>query len=294
MLALAFATQSGHIRTQSLFSLIDPAWEQVIRMRTAYDWIGQWPAGSIMIFAAYCAAAIAALWRIRRRINVTQCIVLAGFPLLGVVFIGVSWLLLDEWKWALMAQVQPARAALFTIVFAQINCGLAALFASRDRRWMELAAWLILVFLPPVMPSPMNGTWAQAGTAALLVLATVVLLSKAPGRLALPAVALLASWAIPHVARTSNYPVLHSIELDQLSEWARARTSDQALFMFPTAGRSLEQGVFRAQAARGLYTDWKAGGQVNYFRDFALEWSKRWTEISSGAVNRRRLEVPRH
>ena len=97
--------------------------------------------------------------------------------------------------------------------------------------------------------------------------------------------ALVGCWAIPHLALTVNYPVLHSAELDQLSQWARTQTSDQALFVFPTSGRSLEQGVFRAQSLRGLYGDWKAGGQANYFRDFALEWRKRWAELSSGKLS---------
>jgi hypothetical protein len=42
--------------------------------------------------------------------------------------------------------------------------------------------------------------------------------------------------------------------------------------------------VFRVRALRSLYTDWKAGGQANYFRDFALEWNKRWDELSSGKL----------
>jgi len=56
------------------------------------------------------------------------------------------------------------------------------------------------------------------------------------------------------------------------------------MFVFPNSGRNLEQGVFRVKSLRSLYSDWKAGGQVNYFRDFALEWHKRWLELSAGTL----------
>lgn len=283
MLAITFASQRNHIRPQPFFMIIDPAWEQVIRMRTAYDWIGQWPRGSVIVFVLYCAAALGALWRIRERLTETQRVLMAGFPLIGVASIAVSWLLLDVWKWAIIAQMQPARAALFTIVFAQINCGIAGLYFARDRRWLEAAAWLVPVFLPPIMPQVMEGTLMQAAGAVLLIAIAVGMLAKARW-LAIPALALAGCWAVPNLAHTINYPSLHTPELDQLSEWARTQTSDQALFVFPLSGRNLEQGVFRVKSLRSLYADWKAGGQVNYFRDFALEWHRRWLELSSGKL----------
>ena len=283
VLAGSFAAQRSNIRPQPFLAVIDPLWEQVIRMRTAYDWIDQWPAGSVLAFVLYCTVSLWALWRIRDRTTVTQRIVLGGFPLLGVASIPVSWVLLDVWKWALIAQVQPARAALFTIVFAQINCGLAGLIAVRDRRWFEGLLWFVPVFLPPVMPQVTEATLARIAAVGLLTLIAVGTVWKARW-LAAPAVALVGCWAIPYLAHTINYPPLHSSELDQLSEWARTQTSDQALFVFPTSGRNLEQGVFRVKALRGLYSDWKAGGQVNYFRDFALEWRRRWSELSSGKL----------
>ena len=283
LLAITFAAQRAHVRPQPFLSLIDPQWEQVIRMRTAYDWIGLWPSGSVVALVASCAIALAALSRIR--VTQAQRLVLAGFPLIGLASVAVSWLLLDQWKWALMAQVQPARAALFTIVFAQINCGLAGLVAIGKRHWAEGLLWFIPVFLPPVIPQVMQGTLAQFATVAILIL-TAVALGGLPkiSWLAGPVVAAAACWAIPHFAHTLNYPALHSAELDQLSEWARTSTSEQALFVFPSSGRSLEQGVFRVRALRGLYSDWKSGGQANYFRDFALEWQRRWQELSSGKL----------
>jgi hypothetical protein len=297
ILAIAFATQRGLARPQGFFAVVDPAWEQVIRMRTTYDWIGMWPSGSVLAFVLFCAIALAALWRIRSHTTTTQQVLLGGFPILGIASIAASALLLDSWKWALMAQVQPARAALFTIVFAQINCGLAGLIAMQTPRlryeprpsgsgvrYLKALLWFIPVFIPVVIPQIANGfTFPQAATVLLLAMAAAALVALEKIRwLAAPAVLALGSWMIPHYAHIVNYPELHSTELDQLSDWARTNTSEQALFVFPTSGHNLDQGVFRAKALRSLYADWKAGGQANYFRDFALDWRKRWQELESG------------
>ena len=286
LLALAFVSQRSQIRPQPFFTTIDPEWEQVIRMRTAYDWIDLWPSGSVISFLLFGAVACGAVWRIRTLTTWTQRVFLMGFPLLGVASIAASAFLLDHWKWALMAQVQPARATLFTIVFAQINCGLAALVAARERRRWEALLWFIPVLIPPVNPLFAGSyTSPQITTIALLTLiaGSLALLDKMQW-IAVPAVVLVGCWAIPHYAGTVNYPELHSTELDQLSDWARTNTPVKALFVFPASGRKLEQGVFRVKALRSLYTDWKAGGQVNYFRDFALDWRQRWQDLSSGKL----------
>jgi len=68
---------------------------------------------------------------------------------------------------------------------------------------------------------------------------------------------------------------VQTAELDDLCRWAQSTPRD-AVFLFPDAGRSLVPGVFRAQAERAVYVDWKAGGQANFFRGLALEWFGRW------------------
>ena len=104
------------------------------------------------------------------------------------------------------------------------------------------------------------------------------------------AAVLLPFWMIPHVAGTVNYPRLHSPELDQLSAWARITTPKDAMFLFPDAGREIYPGVFRAKAIRAVYTDWKAGGQVNYHRSFADEWWDRWRTTMLPGFDPSRLE----
>jgi hypothetical protein len=75
-----------------------------------------------------------------------------------------------------------------------------------------------------------------------------------------------------------NYPQLHTPELAQLSAWARASTPQDAVFLFPDAAHGLDPGIFRAEALRAVYVDWKAGGQVNYLKEFGDEWGSRWQQ----------------
>jgi hypothetical protein len=73
-----------------------------------------------------------------------------------------------------------------------------------------------------------------------------------------------------------NYPMEHTPELAQLSQWARTATPRDTVFLFPDADQALYPGIFRAEALRAVYVDWKAGGQVNFFKDLGEEWWSRW------------------
>ena len=75
-----------------------------------------------------------------------------------------------------------------------------------------------------------------------------------------------------------NYPPLHTADLTELSHWAQSSTPLEAIFLFPDAKQGLQPGVFRAKALRALYVDWKAGGQVNYFKEFGEQWFVRWQD----------------
>jgi hypothetical protein len=40
----------------------------------------------------------------------------------------------------------------------------------------------------------------------------------------------------------------------------------------------MEPGIFRAEAQRALYVDWKGGGQMVYLPDFGRKWWFRWQQ----------------
>ena len=81
---------------------------------------------------------------------------------------------------------------------------------------------------------------------------------------------------IPAIGQVRNYAALHNPDLDNVAQWARSSTPKDAVFQFANAGQDLAPGVFRARATRALFVDWKAGGQVNFHKQFSELWWKRW------------------
>lgn len=67
--------------------------------------------------------------------------------------------------------------------------------------------------------------------------------------------------------------------LTELSRWAAANTPKDAVFLFPQAGKSLEPGLFRSEALRAVYVDWKGGGQANFLPESGLEWWHRYQDV---------------
>jgi hypothetical protein len=95
---------------------------------------------------------------------------------------------------------------------------------------------------------------------------------------AMAGVAMPASSWSPRSAVCSTHPHLHTPELAQLSAWARASTPRDAVFLFADAGKQLQPGIFRTEALRAVYVDWKGGGQVNYLADLGEQWWSRWQQ----------------
>jgi hypothetical protein len=80
---------------------------------------------------------------------------------------------------------------------------------------------------------------------------------------------------------------LHTRELAQLSAWARASTSADAVFLFADGGKQLQPGIFRSEALRAVYVDWKGGGQINYLPDLGVEWWNRWQQTMAAPFDPR-------
>jgi len=116
--------------------------------------------------------------------------------------------------------------------------------------------------------------------AAALAIVTATLYAFRKEALVLAAV--IPFFAIPLSRLIENYPHIETTDLRTLADWARSSTPQSSLFLFPDSGTSLNPGIFRARALRGLYVDWKSGGQINYFPEFARQWWTRWVETGSG------------
>jgi hypothetical protein len=183
-----------------------------------------------------------------------------------------SWLLQETVKWSAMSSYQPARAVLLCSALATIFAAVAAFRASR---WWESMLWLLPVYLLPVNTKMFTNDWDAARL--VLVLAFAALSTAALRfRALLPVAALAPFLLIPIWGDMQNYPNLHSPELREVSGWARTATPKDSVFLFAGFGKSYVTGIFRAEAGRALYVDWKSGGQVNLMKQFAEEWSERW------------------
>jgi hypothetical protein len=266
---LAAARLQGDGNTPWLARL-GPLEEQLQRLRTAYVWISLWPPSCVWQELFLAALALAAFLRVRAKAGAEALCFLAALPLFGLLSMPASWLLLERMKWALVPQVQPLRFLLFLAIALQLMAAAAALRAPTR---LEAFAWFAAVFLVPIQPVFLD-PWPLRATAVALALAAACAAFRG---FALP-IALSAFFLLPLAGGVVNYPQLHTPELAGLSGWARASTPRDAVFLFADAGRGLDPGIFRAEAERAIYVDWKSGGQVNYLRDFAEQWWFRWQQ----------------
>ncbi len=286
--------QIGETEKQELLSRLGAAQEKIQRLRAPYNWISIWGSSLAWHYLATWLLGLWACWRLRRSASQDLNFFLVGLPLIGLASAPASYLLLEKFKLGVIPQFQPMRALLFTTVVLLIAACAAGLKAASERRPPEALFWLFVAFLIPMqlrfdqiwqMPWPGITMRRMALALALAAVAGAAAWVAARSRrwsAVLVACAILLPFPlIPAVAGLHKAAPIETPELRELSDWARASTPVDAVFLFPDAGRGLEPGIFRAQALRALYVDWKSGGQVNYLRKFSEEWWRRWQQTTS-------------
>ena len=274
--------QPGLVLQQPLLSRISPPLEQLQRMRAAYNWVSLWPKDALVHYAVMCLVCALAMRRLRHRLSSEHYIVFGGLLAAGVLSVPFSWVSLEGLRWSLIPQFQPARAVLFITAIAIILASAAAIQAAYEHRYSETFGWLLIPFIvpihklitPPYLAKDALLIVALAAAATGAVAVHVLTPRRAAAALAMAG--LVAYFAIPLVGDVSNYPALWNAEIVKLAQWARSSSERDAVFLFPRAGKDLHPGIFRAEARRAVYVDWKGGGQVNYFEDLAMEWWNRW------------------
>jgi hypothetical protein len=292
LLTLA-AFQAGEHESQPLFSVIPPDLIPLLRLRGTYNWVDLWKPAWLWQYLLLGVFATGAWLRLRREITKELSALSATLVLYGMLSIPLSWLFLNQMRWSMMPQFQPARAVVFICIFAVTLGGAAAWSAARRGLWLESAAWLLplfalavnrlaldlfsQVFADPLAQRRLLLAIALALAAALAAAMPALLPLRwqmsAAGALLVP---VAAAFLIPGVGQLRNYPHLHTPELTALTEWAAARTQPDAMFHFADGGHATAPGIFRAEAMRALYVDWKGGGQVNQNWTFARQWQSRW------------------
>jgi hypothetical protein len=285
ILAIAARFQEGASEAQVFLARLTPLIEGLQRMRAPYSWISEWWRGWLPHYLVLFCASLLAYWRVRKRAPADLRFFLAGLPLIGMLSVPVSYILLEKMKWALLPQVQPMRALLFVTVIAQFSAAGAGILAVYGRRYIEAFAWFALLYL---VPANMNVAWLPSWNRALAVAvlagaACVAAWAEARkfrwSAPALAGAAIAGFFLVPGLGSVTMYPRLHTPELSQLSAWARAATPRDSVFLFADAGKRLDPGIFRTEAERAIYVDWKGGGQVNYLTELGEQWWSRWHQV---------------
>jgi hypothetical protein len=285
VLAFAAAHQVGDGEPQRFLATLAPLQEKLQRLRASYVWISLWGATYLPYYLGAGVVLAAACARIWRRAPVDLRWFLVGLPAAGVVSVPLSWLLLEQAHLALIPQWQPLRALLFVVLMLQFAAAVAGVFAAQARRIVESAAWFAVAVLPALAPR-WDVPWPWTRVAVLVLLAALAAMALwfrshqsrlAPAWIALAA---LSGFAVVPGVVMANHGRFRTLELDQLSAWARAATPPDSVFLFADAGRNQAPGVFRAEALRAVYVDWKGGGQVNYLREFGEQWWFRWQQTA--------------
>ena len=276
LLFVASRLQPGGTQHQDFFTRVSPESEQLQRMRTSYNWISTWSAQLIWQYVFLWIVSLLAFWRIRPK---TARLFLLGMPAIGLLSVPLSYVLLEQFKWGLIPQFQPARATLFITAFAVILSTAAGIRAAEAKRSVESVAWFLIVFAVPLSARVFNISQRQFLVAASLaaIVAGVLYLQRfrwSPALLA--AVAVVPFFVIPGLGRVRNYREPDLAAIADLARFARDQTPKDAVFLFADAGASGDPSVFRAESLRALYVDWKSGGQINYHEASAQEWWQRW------------------
>lgn len=281
VLWLAARGQAGQGEAQALFGHLTATAEGIQRMRAPYVWVSTWPHAVIAHYLLLFAIVLAVYARLRRDLPFELRLFVLGLPLLAIFSMPVSWLLLEQGKWALLPQLQPLRTVLFLALIMQFLTAAAGVVAAGKHRFAESAGWFVLAYLLPLQPVITTGlSWgrlalvvALAGTAA----AALQLAGRTGLRFA-PLAAVAAFFLIPALGGTSSDPRPETPELAGLCAWASGSTSSDAVFLFPDARRATYPGMFRADALRAVYVDWKGGGQVNFLTGLGEQWWQRWQQ----------------
>ena len=277
--------QSGAAENQVLFGTIDPWLEKLQRMRAPYNWVSTWGPRVVWQYVFLWLVSLIGFVRARPR---QARFFLVGLPFLGMLSMPLSFVLLENCKWAIIPQFQPGRGVLYVTLIAILLSAAAGILAAQKSRFVESALWFVLVFAIPgqarlwelFQPGLHDaGVRRRILLIALLAFASTAVFFLARYRRGTPLLAALAIapfFLLPGYGRVKNYNTPPHPELDQLCLFAATHTPKDAVFLFPDAGETLSPGIFRVQALRSVYVDWKSGGQVNYYQTLAEEWWTRW------------------
>jgi hypothetical protein len=297
LLANLAQLQPGIAEAQPFFRPISRSWEAVQKRTAGTAWVSLWAGQQIWHYLAIWVCGLWATARIWTKLNLQTRYFLLILPLLGVLSVPASWLFLEGLRWPIAAQVQPARALLYTVSFSAVTCAIAGLWAVQELRLREAASWFFLLFANTLSEGVLNVLritglrhlleFCAAGLLAcgLAFLIHQFLQHKSPLIFVAPLVAVLCSFLMNGVGSAGT-----TESIAEVAAWAESSTWGSSMFLFPDAQRALYPGVFRARSRRALYVDWGGRGVSTIFESFATEWWKRWGQTMAGSFRAGKLQ----
>jgi hypothetical protein len=138
------ASRSPSEPSRYFWSLLDPKWEGLLWLRTPYDFVSGWTGFQMTLLAGLALILGLAYWRSRHIIGGVLKRLIWPTTLFAGAMLLCSWLFLDCLKMAIMAQVQPARAVLFPVVWVLLLSWVSAVHGSLSKEnWAEGILWVM-------------------------------------------------------------------------------------------------------------------------------------------------------
>lgn len=292
--------QPGVLEPQVFFGKISPQVADIQHHLGSAAWVSLWAGRGIWHYLLIWVCGMWATARIWPALNRQMRWFLVLLPLLGISGVPVSYLLLEQLRWSLIPQVQPAQALLFTVAIASVTCSIAGLRAASLRRnWEALLCFLVVFALPfnVRVLDLLRVSNAKSVLQPLLCVALAGLLTAFLAQFAstkfrpfVLLIPLIATLAAPAVSRVERHPVSDADSIADVADWAENNTWGSSMFLFPDAGRDLSPGIFRAESRRAVWIDWETGSLANYFPSFAHDWWERWQQTMNEPYSPRRLQ----
>jgi hypothetical protein len=300
LLANLAQLQPGVLEPQVIFGRVSASMAALQHYRASHAWVSLWAGRDIWHYLVIWACGLWATARIWPALNRQTRWFFVLLPLLGILSVPASYLLLEQMRWSLIPEVQPARELLFTVAMASLACSIAGIRASLERKKWEALLWFTVVFALPVRVRILDLLRVNI-PANLLQLAFCVALAGMlaaflsqfrlkhlrPIILAVPVLAIAVG---PTIGRVPNYAKTDEEATAEVTDWAEANTWGSSMFLFPDAGRDLYPGMFRAESRRAVWVDWNSGSLGNYSDSFARDWWERWQQTMEGSFSPQRLQ----
>src|SRR5205814_5382690 len=130
LLANLAQLQPGVLEPQVFFGEVSASMAALQHYRTSNSWVSLWAGRDIWHYLVIWVCGLWATARIWPALNRQMRWFFLLLPFLGIISVPGSYLLLEQLRWSLIAQIQPARELLFTVAVASLACSVAGLRAA--------------------------------------------------------------------------------------------------------------------------------------------------------------------